>query len=185
MPVPAPAPAPEPAPPVKPEPPPPPRRVSVRVCAVTRLRPNPHCPESVTLEFVAGTEPREGCALHQAPPPPPPPVAPPPPEPAPAPPKEEKREEPRFTPARLVHTVKPEYPPAAVAGDRVGVVVVRAMVRADGSCGDVEVAQSSGSRVLDNAALKAVRKWRWEPARRGEEPVASTVRCRIRFELEE
>jgi protein TonB len=49
----------------------------------------------------------------------------------------------------------------------------------------VEVAQSSGSRVLDNAALKAVRKWRWEPARRGEEPVASTVRCRIRFELEE
>lgn len=132
------------------------------------------------MEFVEGTEPREVCAQHQPPPPPPPAPAP-----QPAPPREEKPAEPRFTPARLVHSVKPDYPPSALEGDHQGVVVVQAEVRADGTCGDVQVVQSSGSRVLDRAAVRAVKQWRWEPARRGDEPVASTVRCRIRFELEQ
>jgi TonB family protein len=39
--------------------------------------------------------------------------------------------------------------------------------------------------VLDAAAVKAVKRWRWEPAKRGNEPVASTARCRVRFELED
>ncbi|HHX39122.1 MAG TPA: energy transducer TonB [Armatimonadetes bacterium] len=185
---PQPLPQPTPAPAANPVPPPPPpqpqpRRVSVRVCALSRLRPNPHCPESITVQVAEGSEPAGVCHLHKPPPPPAPLALPPPkpeprPEPAPAP-------ESPLTPARLVRTVKPRYPSSALLGNHEGAVSLKVEVRADGSPGEVEVVRSSGSRALDAAAVKAVKQWRWKPARRGDEPVVSTARCRVRFELEE
>lgn len=154
--------------------PPPPRRVRVRVCAASRLLPNPYCPDVVSEEFNEGSEPHGVCSLHKAPPPKP--------EPAPQP---VKPEEPRFTPARLVHTEKPQYPHSAVEEGNEGAVTVQVEVRADGSAGDVSVVRPSGSRLLDAAAVRSVKRWKWEPARRGETPVVSSVRCRVRFTLEE
>jgi len=48
----------------------------------------------------------------------------------------------------------------------------------------VQVRQSSGHGALDAAAVAAVRGWEFEPARRGDTPVASRVALPIRFNLE-
>jgi len=190
QPEPPPQPPPQPAPapaanPVPPPPPPQPRRVSIRVCAVSRLRPNPHCPESITLQVAEGSEPSGICHIHKPPPSPAPP-APPPPKPEPEPRTEPvPTPEPPLTPARLVRMVKPRYPSSAVLGNHEGAVSLKVEIRADGTPGEVQVVRSSGSRALDAAALKAVKQWRWKPAMRGDEPVASTARFRVRFELEE
>ena len=48
----------------------------------------------------------------------------------------------------------------------------------------VDVAQRSGSRDLDRAAVDAVRQWRFVPARRGEEPIAASVVVPIVFSLD-
>lgn len=49
----------------------------------------------------------------------------------------------------------------------------------------VEVEQSSGYHLLDQAALKAVRYWRFQPERIGDLPVTSRVAIPVRFRLEE
>jgi protein TonB len=66
-----------------------------------------------------------------------------------------------------------------------GVVVLRVHVRADGSVAEAELAQSSGSQLLDDSALKTVREqWRFLPARLDGEPVESYVEVPIRFVLD-
>ena len=51
-------------------------------------------------------------------------------------------------------------------------------VSADGAVGDIEVVGSAGPE-LDEAAMSAVRQWRFEPARRGEQAVASRIRVSV------
>ncbi len=41
----------------------------------------------------------------------------------------------------------------------------------NGSVGETRLRRSSGHPRLDEAALDAVRRWRYVPARRGEEPI--------------
>lgn len=55
---------------------------------------------------------------------------------------------------------------------------------ADGSVGKVEVA-SSGGREFDDAAVAAVREWRFEPARQGEQSIDSRIRVPFQFALPE
>lgn len=55
------------------------------------------------------------------------------------------------------------YPPAAMRSGDQGTVLVRVEVGADGVPTSVEVAQRSGSRDLDRAAVNAVRQWRFQP----------------------
>ena len=49
----------------------------------------------------------------------------------------------------------------------------------------VESKQSSGYQLLDQAALEAVRYWRFQPERIGDIPIESKVTIPIRFRLEE
>jgi protein TonB len=49
---------------------------------------------------------------------------------------------------------------------------------------DLKIFQSSGYAILDRASLKAVRNWRFEPARRGPRPIAMWVKVPVRFKLE-
>ncbi len=49
----------------------------------------------------------------------------------------------------------------------------------------VAVKQSSGVAILDQAAIAAVRRWTFEPARTAGLPVASTVEVPVRFSLSE
>lgn len=83
-----------------------------------------------------------------------------------------------------LHNPKPPYPLAARRRGIEGRVLLTALVRADGGCTDVRLKQSSGSSLLDNAALGTVRLWRFVPARRGETTLDSWVDVPVSFRLE-
>lgn len=91
---------------------------------------------------------------------------------------------PRFNAAYL-HNPTPVYPAAARRTGYQGTVVIRARIQIDGSADRVEIKKSSGHGVLDQAALEAVRKWRFIPARRGNEAVVEWVDIPWQFKLEE
>jgi TonB family protein len=63
---------------------------------------------------------------------------------------------------RLLDHVAPSYPALARTMALEGVVKVDTLVAPDGSVKSVEV--KGGHPVLTQAALNAVRRWRWEPA---------------------
>ena len=65
-----------------------------------------------------------------------------------------------------------------------GKVLLLVQVTAQGAAAQVEIKQSSGFPRLDEAALNAVRKWRFVPARRGDEAVAASVVVPITFRLD-
>jgi len=47
------------------------------------------------------------------------------------------------------------------------------------------VRATSGREVLDDAAVKAVRRWRFSPARRAGDPIARRTELAVRFRLDE
>jgi protein TonB len=60
----------------------------------------------------------------------------------------------------------PVYPVAARRAHREGRVILRVAVSVDGAGRDIRVAESSGTPSLDDAAMQAVRAWRFTPAMR-------------------
>ncbi len=80
-------------------------------------------------------------------------------------------------------TPAPEYPPAAMRSGEQGTVMVRVEVGVDGLPTSVEVAQRSGSRDLDRAAVDAVRQWRFQPAQRDGQAVPGAVTVPIDFKM--
>jgi TonB family protein len=58
----------------------------------------------------------------------------------------------------------PRYPPDALRRRIEGTVLLTVEVRPSGETGSVDVARSSGHRSLDDAAVEAVRRWRFRPA---------------------
>lgn len=108
------------------------------------------------------------------PPAPPVPVAPPPPTPA-------TRSATTLPMPISGQTPAPGYPTRALRRGDSGTVRVRVEVGPDGRPAQVSVAQASGSRDLDRAAVDAVRRWRFHPARRDGEPVTGTVIVPISF----
>ncbi len=85
----------------------------------------------------------------------------------------------------VAYRVKPQpaYPALARRLGIEGLVLVRAQVSAAGVPEQVSLALSSGTRALDEEALRAVRESRFEPARRDDAAVAHVVDVPIRFRL--
>jgi protein TonB len=77
----------------------------------------------------------------------------------------------------------PRYPESARTAGIEGVCLLRFVVQADGLVSRIAVQQSAGHPDLDQAAVEAVSTWRFEPARRGKEPVAVWVTVPVRFAL--
>lgn len=77
----------------------------------------------------------------------------------------------------------PHYPRISIAREEEGVVLVRALVDPAGAPQRVLVFKSSGYPNLDEAALDAVRRWRFEPMRRDGRAVVSWVQVPVRFRL--
>lgn len=75
------------------------------------------------------------------------------------------------------------YPSEARRQGQDGVVVLSLWIDATGKAGRVEVKQSSGHPLLDEAALNMARRSEYVPARRGSASVASTVEASYRFVL--
>ena len=68
--------------------------------------------------------------------------------------------------------VQPTYPKIARKGKVSGQVILQVVVRKDGTVGDIQVMRSPGSKFgFDEAAIAAVKQWRYEPALDKGEPV--------------
>lgn len=87
------------------------------------------------------------------------------------------------TPPRLLSNAPPVYPAQARVERREGTVVLRLEVDVAGRVARVEIATSSGHDVLDAAALRAVRGWRFAPALQGGRPTTWTGRLPVQFVL--
>jgi protein TonB len=86
--------------------------------------------------------------------------------------------------AAYLENPKPKYPATARKLGIQGTVVLRVFISVEGNPAEIRVEKSSGHPVLDQAALTAVKKWRFDPAHEGEAPVAAWVDVPIRFRLE-
>lgn len=165
----------------KPEPPPPlvpPKRVvtTQRVVPPTVASPPPvvpppapAAPSIATVESVITTTP-EPVTSAAVPSPIPAPPAPPP-----------------FTPpsfnARYLQNPPPAYPPVSRKVREEGKVILRVFVSESGLPVEVDIRTSSGHPRLDDTAVDTVRRWRFVPARRGEQPVSAWVLVPISFTL--
>lgn len=77
----------------------------------------------------------------------------------------------------------PSYPSAARRRGIEGEALIRVAVGADGVAGRVEILRSSGSALLDAAAVEALSRWRFEPAHAAGVPVAASIDIPVTFRL--
>jgi TonB family protein len=80
-----------------------------------------------------------------------------------------------------VHRVEPEYPEAARQKGIQGAVVLDVRIGRDGAVQDVKV--MSGQRVLADAAIAAVKQWRFKPQVRAGQAVEMQTRVTLNFKL--
>ena len=85
----------------------------------------------------------------------------------------------------FVENVPPPYPDEAKQHKQEGLVILSARVDASGRPVEVKIKQSSGYFLLDQAALKAVKRWKFKPARAGGMAVESKTEVPVRFRLEQ
>jgi len=156
---------------------------------------------SPTPEPAAAPAPKQAGAKQPPPPPPPPPkpvdqkkAMPPPPPPPPPPPKMPaafKQALEDLKPIRLpagsksnpvlVYDVKAVYPPEARAQKLEGVVEVEVIIDRDGQVAQARI--TGPVEGLNEAALDAVRQWRFQPALMNGEPTAVVCSVEISFRL--
>ena len=77
----------------------------------------------------------------------------------------------------------PQYPAESRKLREEGVVLLKVAVTAEGRAANVQLQRSSGFARLDQAALKAVRRWEFKPAHVGLTSVACVVEVPVRFGL--
>ncbi|MGE4242551.1 energy transducer TonB [Ramlibacter sp.] len=106
-----------------------------------------------------------------------------PPAPPPAPPSPPKIELPSSD-ANYLQNPKPAYPPLSRRMGEQGTVMLRALIGADGNVQRVEILRSSGYDRLDQAALAAVRQWRFVPGKRGGVPTTMSHDIPLIFNLD-
>ena len=75
----------------------------------------------------------------------------------------------------------PQYPASALRKGERGVVVVNVLVDSQGRPSRVAIAERSGSRALDRAAVDAVQRWRFQPATSAGQAVPGEVQIPIEF----
>ena len=84
---------------------------------------------------------------------------------------------------RLVHRVEPEYPTEARTQHIQGSVVLEVQVLGDGTVGNIETV--TGNPLLADAAVHAVKQWKYQPYVVDGQPVQSQTRITIKFRLPE
>jgi periplasmic protein TonB len=87
----------------------------------------------------------------------------------------------RIAEANLVYEVPPNYPPEAGRARIEGTVVLFAVIGKDGTVEDVRV--KSGLSLLAQAAIEAVKQWRYRPYLLNGEPVEVDSQITINFTL--
>lgn len=85
--------------------------------------------------------------------------------------------------ARVVYRGPLDYPGEARAKGLTGEVLLRVQIGQAGSVEGVEITRAEPPGVFEEAAQKAVRSWRFEPAFIKGKPIVSWVNQKIRFEM--
>ncbi len=86
--------------------------------------------------------------------------------------------------ARLIEAPTPSYPRVSLRKGEQGTVLCRIHVAADGSVERLEIVESSGFARLDEAALAALRRWRFTLRRVDGAAVAHELLHAVTFRLE-
>jgi protein TonB len=124
--------------------------------------------DGVTNGLPFGSDTVGGAAVP--PPPPPPPVQPP------------MRLHAGITAPRKIVDVAPVYPSIAQVARKEGVVILETVIDAHGTVQSVRVLRSVP--LLDDAAVTAVRQWRFTPALLNGEPVPVVMTVTVNFKLQ-
>lgn len=162
-----------------------------------RLAPPPPPPERVTappppqavapIPRVAVPVPPPPIVVVEAPDTPPPPappvIVPRAPDPAPPQPPAPPGDVSRDLTANIVSAPPPRYPITSRREREQGIVVLDVRLGNDGRVEQISIRRSSGSQRLDDAALSAVRRWRWTPTVVGGAPVRVRGLVEIPFVL--
>jgi TonB family protein len=85
------------------------------------------------------------------------------------------------TPPKRIHWVAPIYPPIALSARVQGVVIIEAVIDATGAVTDAKVIRPVA--LLDDAALDAVRQWRFTPTELNGVPVPVITTLTVNFTL--
>jgi protein TonB len=117
----------------------------------------------------------------------PPPSPPAPPSPAPPPPVPAVKASPyrqggKVQPASLIHQVNPVYPQIAQQTRVQGVIVMEAIISKEGSIESLRTV--SGHPLLFQAAIDAVKQWKYRPATLNGEPVDVITTITVTFTLQ-
>jgi TonB family protein len=86
-------------------------------------------------------------------------------------------------PFKLLAQPRPQYPPELQQQGITGTVVIRAIIGKTGEVLQPQVINTTAHPGLVQAALDAVRQWRYDPARLNGEPVETLTTVTINFEL--
>lgn len=86
--------------------------------------------------------------------------------------------------AAYLQNPRPPYPPISRRLGEEGKVMLKVKVTADGTAAVVDLEKTSGFERLDEAAKQAVARWRFVPAKRGDEPIEASVIVPIVFRLD-
>jgi TonB family protein len=87
----------------------------------------------------------------------------------------------RLIDSRLIHRVEPQYPAEALARKVQGLVTLEVQIGTEGAVHNIAVVD--GNPMLAEAAVEAVRQWRYRPYTANGRPGEMQTRVRIRFTL--
>jgi protein TonB len=80
--------------------------------------------------------------------------------------------------------LQPVYPEIARQAKVSGQVIMQAIIRQDGSVGDIQILRSPGAKFgFDESATEAVRQWRYKPALQSGKPVDVYLTIVVDFTL--
>jgi TonB family protein len=89
---------------------------------------------------------------------------------------------PGVTPPRAKFSPSPEYSKEARKAKYQGTCVLWLIVGADGNPTNIRVARTLG-KGLDEKAIEAVKRWKFEPAKKDGQPVATEINVEVSFHL--
>lgn len=163
-------------------PPPPPQVVEPPPPVVEELAVKPPPPKPIPKPKPQPPKPKPAPKPVEQPPqpkqetpPPPAPVAPPAPAPV--------KETPPSANAAYLKNPAPEYPSLAQRRGWEGTVLLRVHVLASGKPSEIQIQKSSGRDALDEAAIRAVKRWSFVPAKRGDVAQEGWVTVPLDFRL--
>ena len=85
--------------------------------------------------------------------------------------------------ANPLNNPAPAYPTVSRRLREQGIVVLEVLILPDGTVGEVRIKESSGYQRLDDTAARAVRQWKYVPARQGDKTISYWYLQPLEFSL--